>query len=128
MAQVVRPLDGVYFYVPDKEYPNRPLLALTDHESERARYWLLCADEPAEKVEQLHVRIRRPSHMSALGPGLLQSDTEVAGDATKKEAHWFLDYPCPTYLLCWAVGELFSRDMGTAGAAQLPLQVSECVI
>jgi aminopeptidase N len=44
------PVSGLYFSVPDAAYPERSLHSVTDHETERARFWLPTVDFPAVRT------------------------------------------------------------------------------
>jgi aminopeptidase N len=104
---VTHPVAGLLFGVPDAEYPDRARWAATDHETERARYWLPCVDQPAVRP-RLDIHLTGAEHMTLLANGLLSAEV-TNGDGTKT-AHWHLDYPCPSYLLCFAVGEFVRAD------------------
>ena len=47
---MVEPIGGLYFSQPDADYPEQPTLVCTDHETERARYWLACVDHPSVRT------------------------------------------------------------------------------
>jgi aminopeptidase N len=91
--------------------PSRvqPSYAATDHETERARYWLPCVDLP-------HVRTTLDFHLTAekrftiLANGALVGEKDH-GDNTKT-AHWRLEQPCPSYLICFAIGDFIKADDG----------------
>lgn len=104
---VTRPVTGLTFSVPDEEYPDRARWAATDHETERARHWLPCVDQPAVRTT-LDFHLTAPEHMTILANGLMTGE-DANGDGTKT-AHWHLDYPCPSYLLCFALGEFVRAD------------------
>jgi aminopeptidase N len=48
--EIYKPVAGMYFNVADKSYPDRVTHMITDHESERARYWLPCIDYPVVRT------------------------------------------------------------------------------
>ncbi|KAJ3020342.1 hypothetical protein HKX48_000955 [Thoreauomyces humboldtii] len=98
---VVSPLGGLYFNVPDENYPDRPLHAITDHEPERARYWLACTDHSAVR-SLLTFSLRAPSHMEAIANGAPTGQHEH-NDGSRTSS-WALDIVCPSYLICVAVG------------------------
>ncbi len=107
--RVEKPRAGLYFSRPTPAYPDTPWWAATDHETERARYWLPCVDLPNARPH-LDFHIRAAERFTILANGELQS--EVAhGDGTKT-AHWRLDFPCPSYLTCFVVGDLVRADDG----------------
>ena len=104
---VEQPLTGLMFSGPDAMYPGAPRWAATDHETERARHWLPCVDHPSVRTT-LDIAVRAERDLTILGPGLLLRE-EDHGDGTKT-AHWHLDQPCPSYLLCISVGDYARHD------------------
>jgi len=105
----VDPLDGMRFSVPDDAHPDRPLWVATDHETERARYWLPCIDHPTVRVP-LDFHLTAPSDLTILANGALVLEDDH-GDGTKT-AHWRLEDPAPSYLTCLAIGDLVRVDGG----------------
>jgi aminopeptidase N len=101
--RVVDPLDGMRFSAPDDANPDRPLFVVTDHETERARYWLPCVDHPTVRVP-LDFHLRAAADLTILANGALVVE-EDHGDGTKT-AHWRLEDPAPSYLTCLAIGDL----------------------
>jgi aminopeptidase N len=106
---VTRPPTGLYFSRPTPEEPNGPWFAATDHETERARYWLTCIDHPNVRP-RLDLHLRADERFTILANGRLVR--EEAHDDGTKTAHWRLDAPCPSYLTCFLVGELTRVDDG----------------
>ncbi|MFN3982594.1 MAG: M1 family aminopeptidase [Caldilinea sp.] len=104
-----RPISGLYFSQPSEAYPDMPWYAVTDHETERARHWLPCIDLPNARTT-LDIRLRAEERFTILANGYLVAET-VHGDGAKT-VHWRLDQPCPSYLLCFAVGEFVRADDG----------------
>jgi len=104
---VKRPISGLFFSGPEKAYPDRPLLAWTDHETERARYWLPCVDYPAVRTT-FDFFITAPKDLTVLANGD-RLGAERNGDSTQT-VHWRLDSPCPSYLCCIALGEFTRFD------------------
>lgn len=100
------PISGLTFSAPDEQRPDFPYFAITDNETERSRYWFPCVDFPT-------IRSRMDYHLTAdedliiLANGALISESVVNG---LKTSHWKLDYPCPSYLACFAVGEFSSYE------------------
>lgn len=41
---------GLYFSYPTKEYPERSTYVMSDHETEKARYWIPCMDLPTVRT------------------------------------------------------------------------------
>jgi len=110
--KVVKPLTGLFFSKPDEGYPDRTWFAATDHETERARYWLPCVDYP-EVRPTLDFHLRAESRFTILANGLLQSEKDN-GDGTKT-AHWKLEQRCPSYLTNFAICDFVEADDGAHG-------------
>jgi aminopeptidase N len=106
---VTAPSAGLYFSRPTAEYPDAPWYAVTDHETERARHWLPCIDLPNVRTT-LDIRLRANSRFTLLANGYHVEDVDH-GDGTKT-AHYRLDQRCPSYLICFAVGEFVRYDDG----------------
>jgi aminopeptidase N len=113
---VDHPLTGLMFSGPDAAYPDAPRWAATDHETERARYWLPCLDHPSVRTH-VEVTLHAARELTLLGPGL-QVGHEDHGDGTQSVT-WRLDQPCPAYLLCIAVGEFVRADGGEVDGREL---------
>jgi len=107
--EVEKPVTGLFFSKPSKEYPKQVWYAATDHETERARHWLPCIDLPGARPA-LDIKLRAESRFTILANGALVGETDH-GDGTKT-AHWRLAHPCPSYLTCFAVGEFTRADDG----------------
>ncbi|NOY94323.1 MAG: hypothetical protein GXP55_24355, partial [Deltaproteobacteria bacterium] len=89
--------------------PNAGRFALTDNETERARHWLPCVDQPAVRPT-LSFHLRADASLTILANGRLTSE-ETHDDGTKT-AHWELEQNCPSYLTCFGVGEFVKLDQG----------------
>ncbi|MEA3286100.1 MAG: M1 family metallopeptidase [Candidatus Marinimicrobia bacterium] len=98
---IKEPLTGLKFSQPDEQRPQFPLYAITDNETERARYWFPCIDFPTVR-SKMEYYLTAPESLTILANGALISEKVEAG---LKTAHWKLDYPCPSYLACIAIGE-----------------------
>ncbi len=107
--RVVRPTAGLYFSSPSAETPDAPWYAATDHETERARHWLPCIDLP-------NARPRLDFHLSAPERFTILANGELVAESTDgtgvKTAHWRLDFPCPSYLTAFAIGDFVRADDG----------------
>ena len=80
------------FSVPNKEYPKRNTYAISDHETERARYWLACIDYPICSTT-LEIWITADQQYEALANGILQSTN--TNDNGTKTVYWKLDQSKP---------------------------------
>jgi len=107
--RVERPLNGMLFSAPDAAYPERPLFMATDHETERARFWLPCVDHPSVRTT-LGIHLRAKSELTVLANGI-ETGRDEHGDGTTT-VHWSLEQACPAYLVCMAVGDFIRVDGG----------------
>ena len=116
--EVVHPISGLMFSHPDKANPNRPIYVATDHETERARYWLPCVDFPTVRTT-LSFHLTAPASYSAYANGLLLSRDEHAAEKMATW-NWKLDVLCPSYLICFGVGDLVQvRDEVTVDGMEV---------
>ncbi len=106
------PITGLSFQHPDATDPDRPLLVISDNETERARYWMPCVDYPTVRA-RYDFHLTAPADLTILANGVLESETPH--DDGTKTAHWRLDYPCPSYLCCIGIGDLIRVDDGQHG-------------
>ena len=95
------PISGLQFSAPDESRPDFPFYAITDNETERARYWLPCVDFPTVR-SKMEYYLTADENLTILANGALVSEEIKAG---MKTSHWKLDFPCPSYLACFAIGE-----------------------
>jgi len=107
--RVEDPVTGLFFSGPSDAYPEAPLYAATDHETERARHWLPTIDLPNVRPT-LDFHLRADADLTILANGALVAE-EVHEDGTKT-AHWRLEQPCPSYLTCFAIGDFVRFDDG----------------
>jgi len=119
---VTRPITGMRFSAPDAAYPDRPRFVDTDHETERARYWLPCIDYPTVRTS-FDFHLTAPRDLTILANGLLRGEREN-GDGTKT-AHWRLDHPCPSYLCCLAIGRFIRHDDEPVGGRAIAYFATE---
>lgn len=100
--RVEKPTSGLFFGAPTEQRPTEAYFAATDHETERARYWLPTIDAPAARPTMAYT-LRAQEDLTILAGGAFVSE-EKNGDGTKT-ARWKLDQPCPSYLACFAIGD-----------------------
>lgn len=103
------PTAGLFFSTPTDDYPGAGYWAATDHETERARHWYPCIDHPSVRVK-LDFYLRARADLTILANGSLVSET--LHDDNTKTAHWKLDFPCPSYITCFAIGNFTRADDG----------------
>lgn len=106
---VLDPVTGVLFSMPDVLSPDAPTFAVTDHETERARYWLASVDHPSARPT-LDIHLRADARFTLLANGALLGE-EPHDDGTKT-AHYSQATGCPSYLTCFAVGDFVRWDGG----------------
>lgn len=107
---VQSPKSGLFFSVPAEDFDDtdRPLCAFTDHETERARYWLATVDLATARPS-FDITIVADARFTALSNGELVSEEITRTErGSKKHTHFRQTRPCPSYLTCFFVGELES--------------------
>lgn len=107
--RVTQPTAGLYFSRPTEAYPDAPWWAATDHETERARHWLPCVDQPSARP-RLDIHLRADARYTILANGLEVG--RAAHDDGTHTVHWRLDHPCPSYLTSFAIGDFVKADDG----------------
>lgn len=100
--RVHHPIAGLYFSRPTEADPDRGWFAATDNETERARYWMPCIDHPAVRTS-LEFHLRTEQRFTVLANGKCTGE-DVHEDGTHTVS-WKLDWPCPSYLACFAIGD-----------------------
>ncbi len=97
------PRKGLYFILPDKEYPDRPVQVWSQGEDEDNRWWIPCWDYPNEKATSEMI-VTVPENFFALSNGKL---LEVRHDRKRKTKtyHWLEGVPHVSYLITLTIGE-----------------------
>lgn len=103
--RVVDPIDGLLFSRKGDGH-----FAVSDHETERARYWLPVVDHPVVRTT-ISFTLRTPTaeELTVLANGALVS--EEISDKTKI-TKWEMKQITPSYLLCVAIGKFIMADGG----------------
>ncbi len=96
------PTKGLYFILPDKDYPNRPLEIWTQGESEDTRYYLPTYDYPNDRLTTETI-LTVPASWKTISNGKLIGVTD-ASDGMKTWT-WRESRPSSTYLFTVVVGE-----------------------
>ncbi len=96
------PRKGMYFILPDKEYPDRPKQVWTQGESEDTRYYLPTYDEPNDRLTTETI-ITAPASWLTIANGKLIGVTP-AKDGMKTWT-WRESQPSSTYLTTVVAGE-----------------------
>src|SRR5713226_3052915 len=97
-----KPTKGMYFILPDKDYPDRPSQIWTQGESEDAHYYLPTYDYPNDRLTTETI-LTVPASWTTVSNGKLMS----VSDAGKglKTWYWKESVPSSTYLLTVVAGE-----------------------
>lgn len=96
--EVRKPITGLLF-APKGE----GTFAVSDHETERARYWLPLVDHPSVRTTLLFNIATSPEHdLTVLANGEFVGEHVKDG---KKLTTWKMDQLTPSYLLCVAIGK-----------------------
>jgi aminopeptidase N len=96
------PTKGLYFILPDKDYPNRPLQVWTQGESEDTRYYLPTYDYPNDRLTTETI-LTVPASWLTISNGKLAGVTD-ASDGMKTWT-WRESQPSSTYLFTVVAGE-----------------------
>jgi aminopeptidase N len=107
--RVVAPVTGLLFSSADAAEPEAPTFAVTDHETERARYWLASLDHPSVRPT-LDIRLTADARLTLLANGAAQGEV-LHADGTKT-ARFVQSVGCPSYLMCFAAGDFVRWDGG----------------
>lgn len=111
------PRRGLYFNVPDEQYPNRPRQIWTQGQDEDSRYWFPCHDQPNQKqTSELIATV--PAGMFALSNGSLVRRTDDP-DGRTATFEWSQEVPHSPYLFTLAAGNFGVVEAEGAG---VPLQ------
>ncbi|KAI3635629.1 hypothetical protein MIR68_006267 [Amoeboaphelidium protococcarum] len=107
--QVRNPVSGMFFSN-KLDGEDRPVFAITDHETECARYWLACVDYPSAR-SKLNFALTAPAELISMANGKFVKE-DLSSDGRKKTTYWSLEHLCPSYLVCIAVGDFEEVDGG----------------
>jgi aminopeptidase N len=97
------PKKGIYFILPDKDYPNRPKQVWTQGESEDTRYYLPTYDYPNMRLTTETV-VTVPADWLTISNGKLIGIADAANG--QKTWTWRESQPSSTYLFTIVAGEL----------------------
>jgi aminopeptidase N len=97
-----KPTKGLYFILPDKDYPNRPKQVWTQGESEDTRYYLPTYDYPNDRLTTETI-LTVPADWLTVSNGKLLSTTDAGGGM--KTWTWRESQPSSTYLFTVVAGE-----------------------
>jgi aminopeptidase N len=98
-----KPTKGLYFILPDKDYPDRPKQVWTQGESEDTRYYLPTYDYPNDRLTTETI-LTVPASWLTVANGKLISVSEAANGM--QTWTWKESVPSSTYLITIVAGEL----------------------
>src|SRR6266852_6427785 len=97
-----KPTKGLYFILPDKDYPDRPKQIWTQGESEDTRYYLPTYDYPNDRLTTDTI-LTVPASWITVSNGKLISVADAGGGL--KTWTWKESLPSSTYLITVVAGE-----------------------
>lgn len=97
-----RPRRGLYFILPDKDYPNQPKEIWTQGEAEDTRYYVPIYDYPNDRLTS-ETFITVPAGWQTVSNGRLEGTTDAGGGM--KTWHWVEGLPHSSYLISVVAGE-----------------------
>src|SRR5712692_5245207 len=97
-----KPAKGLYFVLPDKDYPDRPKQIWTQGESEDTRYYLPTYDYPNDRLTTETI-LTVPGSWITVANGKLVSVSNASGGM--KTWTWRESLPSSTYLITVVAGE-----------------------
>ncbi|HLZ13090.1 MAG TPA: M1 family aminopeptidase [Candidatus Acidoferrum sp.] len=97
-----KPKKGLYFILPDKDYPERPKQVWTQGESEDTRYYLPTYDYPNDRLTTETI-LTVPAAWITVANGKLIGVTDVGNG--NKTWTWRENLPSSTYLITVVAGE-----------------------
>lgn len=103
---VTDPIDGLLFSAEGDGH-----FVVSDHETERARYWLPLVDHPVVRTT-ISFTLRTPAsdNLTVLANGAFTSEHTDKDDV--KITKWEMNQITPSYLLCVAIGKFVVADAG----------------
>jgi aminopeptidase N len=96
------PQRGIYFVLPDKDYPARPIQIWTQGEAEDTRYYVPIYDYPNDRLTS-ETLITVPANWQVVSNGALQGAADAGGGM--KTWHWVEGLPHSSYLISIVAGE-----------------------
>ena len=97
-----KPTKGLYFILPDKDYPTRPIQIWTQGESEDTRFYLPTYDYPNDRLTTETI-LTVPAAWVTVANGKLISVTDAGN--SEKTWTWRESQPSSTYLITAVAGE-----------------------
>src|SRR5579863_2954556 len=98
-----KPRKGLYFILPDKDYPDRPIQIWSQGESEDTRYYIPIYDYPNDRLTTETI-LTVPASWLTISNGKLINVTDAPKDM--KTWTWRESLPSSTYLITVVAGQL----------------------
>jgi aminopeptidase N len=98
-----KPRKGLYFILPDKDYPDRPIQIWSQGESEDTRYYIPIYDYPNDRLTTETI-LTVPASWLTISNGKLIGVTDAPKDM--KTWTWRESLPSSTYLITVVAGQL----------------------
>ena len=102
-----QPKKGLYFVLPDKNYPNRPKEIWTQGESEDTRYYIPIYDYPNDRTTSEMLLTVPAAWLTVSNGKLIGTKNEPDGTKTWD---WKQSEPLSTYLISAVVGEFIEKN------------------
>jgi aminopeptidase N len=102
-----QPKKGLYFVLPDKNYPKQPLEVWTQGEAEDTRYYIPLYDYPNDRTASEMILTVPAAWITVSNGELLSVKPEPDGEKTWD---WKQSQPLSTYLISVVAGEFVERD------------------
>ena len=99
--RAVKPAEGLYWVIPDRDYPDRPYQIWTQGEMEENHFWFPCYDNPNERMTSEQI-ITVESKYTVIGNGEIVEKRDN-GDGTTTW-HYRMDTPHVPYLTSLVIG------------------------
>jgi aminopeptidase N len=101
-----QPKKGLYFILPDKDYPNRPKEVWTQGEAEETRYYIPIYDYPNDRTTSEMILTVPASWVTVSNGQLVNVKEEADGNKTWD---WKQSEPLSTYLITAVAGEFVEK-------------------
>jgi len=101
-----QPKKGLYFVLPDKNYPNRPKEVWTQGEAEDTRYYIPIYDYPNDRTTSEMILTVPPTWLTISNGNLVGVKDETDGTKTWD---WKQTEPLSTYLITAVAGEFVEK-------------------
>ena len=102
-----QPKKGLYFILPDKNYPKQPVEVWTQGEAEDTRYYIPLYDYPNDRTSSEMILTVPAAWITVSNGQLLSVKDEPDGEKTWD---WIQSEPLSTYLISAVAGEFVERD------------------